>query len=302
MLYKEVEQFAFAFGDWKLTESIQRLEVALFGGHPSLYASQLYPWAPLSEYLHLCYFAYLLLLPVIGGCWYFNGRRRDFHELLLLVSTTLLGSYLFYISYPVDSPFYLFKSLKAPRRARWRFPECTRFGLSRYLAGCVAATAALGLGLGPGHRRVSRCDRLRKVSLRIRRAGRTACGRSGHAILPSVPSEMSRLHLKEPQAATGSSDPELQRLAERDPAPRHQTSHQCPTPISQRRDGHFRPDPTPWHCPGTGSSVARHTWFRRVRARNTMHGPFPHSAARRADDPCPSKRVLACSSFHRQKR
>ena len=114
MLYKEVEQFAFAFGDWKLTESIQRLEVALFGGHPSLYASQLYPWVPLSEYLHLCYFAYLLLLPVIGGCWYFNGRRRDFHELLLLVSTTLLSSYLFYIAYPVDSPFYLFKSLEAP--------------------------------------------------------------------------------------------------------------------------------------------------------------------------------------------
>jgi membrane-associated phospholipid phosphatase len=114
VLYKEAERFALAFGDWRLTESIQRLEVAFFGGHPSLYASRLYPWVPLSEYLHFCYFAYLLLLPVVGGLWYFNGRRRDFHELLLLVSTTLFSSYFFYMSYPVDSPFYLFKRLEAP--------------------------------------------------------------------------------------------------------------------------------------------------------------------------------------------
>jgi membrane-associated phospholipid phosphatase len=114
VLYKEVEKFALAFGDWKLTESIQQLEVSLFGSHPSLYASWLYPWAPLSEYLHFCYFAYLPLLPVIGGWWYLNGRRHDFHELLLLVSTTLFASYLFYIAYPVDSPFYLFQSLEAP--------------------------------------------------------------------------------------------------------------------------------------------------------------------------------------------
>ena len=119
VLYKEVEQFALAFGDWKLTESIQQLEVALFSGHPSLYVSRLYPWAALSEYLHFCYFVYLLLLPAVGGWWYFNGRRRDFQELLLLVSATLFSSYLFYMSYPVDSPFYLFKPLEPPLADRF---------------------------------------------------------------------------------------------------------------------------------------------------------------------------------------
>ncbi len=114
VLYKEVERFALAFGDWRLTKSIQQLEVALFGGHPSLYASSLYPWLPLSEYLHFCYFAYLLLLPIVGGWWYFTGRRHNFHELMLLVSTTLLSSYVFFMSYPVDSPFYLFRPLEAP--------------------------------------------------------------------------------------------------------------------------------------------------------------------------------------------
>ncbi len=114
VLYKEVERFALAFGNWRLTESIQQLEVSFFGGHPSLYASRLCPWVSLSEYLHFCYFAYLLLLPAVGGWWYFNGRRRDFYELLLLVSATLFSSYVFYMSYPVDSPFYLFARLEAP--------------------------------------------------------------------------------------------------------------------------------------------------------------------------------------------
>jgi membrane-associated phospholipid phosphatase len=114
LLYKEVERFALAFGDWRLTETIQRLELSLFGSHPSLYASQRYPWVFLSEYLHFCYFAYLLLLPVVGGLWYFNGRRHHFQELLLLVSATLFSSYVFFMLYPVDSPFYLFEGLQAP--------------------------------------------------------------------------------------------------------------------------------------------------------------------------------------------
>ena len=210
VLYKEVEQFALAFGDWKLTESIQQLEVAVFSGHPSLYVSRLYPWAALSEYLHFCYFVYLLLLPAVGGWWYFNGRRRDFQELLLLVSATLFSSYLFYMSYPVDSPFYLFKPLEAPlghwillsarplllgarRCPRWRFPKCARFGVARDLAGCVAAPAARGLGLGPGDRRIGWRDGLRKVSLCIRCAGRTSSRPSGHGMLPLVPTETSRL-------------------------------------------------------------------------------------------------------------
>ena len=48
VLYKEVEWLAMAFGDWRLTEVLQQIEVAAFNGHPSLYLSQTYPWPPLS--------------------------------------------------------------------------------------------------------------------------------------------------------------------------------------------------------------------------------------------------------------
>lgn len=106
-LYKEVELFAGAFGNWSLTDSLQSLEVSLFAGHPSIYLSERVSSIPLSEYLHFCYLAYVVLFPIIGGYWYFTGKKAWFRELLFLISLTYAVSYLFYILYPVDSPFYL---------------------------------------------------------------------------------------------------------------------------------------------------------------------------------------------------
>lgn len=106
LLYKEVEFLAAAFGNWGLTEPIRSLEVSLFAGHPSVYLSELLEWAPLSEYLHLCYLSHVLLLPIVGGYWY-HTRRDAFYELIFLVSVVLSASYLFFVLFPVDSPFYL---------------------------------------------------------------------------------------------------------------------------------------------------------------------------------------------------
>ena len=106
LLYKEVELLAAAFGNWGLTEPIRSLEVFLFAGHPSNYLCGHLEWAPLSEYLHLCYFAHVLLLPALGGYWY-HTRRETFYELIFLVSVVVATSYLFFILFPVDSPFYL---------------------------------------------------------------------------------------------------------------------------------------------------------------------------------------------------
>lgn len=105
-LYKEVELLARSFGNWGLTERIRDGEVFLFHGHPSLYLSERLPWVPLSEYLHFCYFAYILLIPVVGGYWY-KTRRAAFRELVFVVSLVYLLSFLFFILLPVDSPFYL---------------------------------------------------------------------------------------------------------------------------------------------------------------------------------------------------
>ena len=113
-LYKEVELLAPFLGDWRLTATIPAWESALFAGQPSLYLSERLPFVPLSEYLHFCYLSYAIVIPSLAAYWYVSGRQAAFGELLLLLSTVLLGSYLFFILLPVDSPYYLSQRLGPP--------------------------------------------------------------------------------------------------------------------------------------------------------------------------------------------
>ena len=126
ILYKEVEVLASAFGNWGLTEPIRELEASLFRGHPSIYLSERFAWVPLSEYFYFCYFSYLLLFPVVGGYWYFTRRLVAFRELLFLLSVTLCLSYLIFILFPVDSPFYLSDPPREPLAGHY-FYQLTYF-------------------------------------------------------------------------------------------------------------------------------------------------------------------------------
>jgi len=114
ILYKEVELLAPALGDWRLTAVIPAWESALFTGQPSIYLSERLPFVPLSEYLHFCYLSYVVVIPSVAAYWYFSRRRTAFGELMLLLSAVLLGSYLFFIVLPVDSPYYLSPRLGPP--------------------------------------------------------------------------------------------------------------------------------------------------------------------------------------------
>ena len=114
LLYKEVEVLAAAFGDWRLTDVIPVLEAMVFGGQPSLYLSDYLSFVPLSEFLHFCYLSYVIVIPGLAGYWYIVGPRIAFHELVLLLAMALFGSYLFFILFPVDSPYYLSERLGPP--------------------------------------------------------------------------------------------------------------------------------------------------------------------------------------------
>jgi membrane-associated phospholipid phosphatase len=120
-LYKEVELLAGVIGDWRLTAAIPAWESALFGGQPSLYLSEWLAFVPLSEYLHFCYLSYVVVIPSVAAYWYLSGRRAAFGELLLILSTVLLGSYLFFILLPVDSPYYLSQRLGPPLSGHFFF-------------------------------------------------------------------------------------------------------------------------------------------------------------------------------------
>jgi len=120
-LYKEVELLAPALGDWRLTAAIPTWEAALFAGQPSVYLSERLAFIPLSEYLHFCYAAYVIVIPSVAAYWYVSGRRVAFGELLLMLSTVMLGSYLFFIVLPVDSPYYLSPRLGPPLSGHFFF-------------------------------------------------------------------------------------------------------------------------------------------------------------------------------------
>jgi len=121
LLYKEVELLAPGLGDWRLTTAIPAWESALFGGQPSLFLSERLPFVPLSEYLHFCYLSYVIVIPSVAAYWYVSRREAAFGELLFLLSTVLLGSYLFFILLPVDSPYYLSPRLGPPLAGHFFF-------------------------------------------------------------------------------------------------------------------------------------------------------------------------------------
>ena len=121
LLYKEVELLAAVIGDWRLTAAIPAWESALFAGQPSLYLSERLAFVPLSEYLHFCYLAYAIVIPSVAAYWYVSGRRDAFAELMLMLSAVLLGSYLFFILLPVDSPYYLSQRLGPPLSGHFFF-------------------------------------------------------------------------------------------------------------------------------------------------------------------------------------
>ncbi len=121
LLYKEVELLAPVLGDWRLTAAIPAWEAVLFAGQPSLYLAERLAFVPLSEYLHFCYLSYVIVIPSVAAYWYVSGRQAAFGELLLLLSTVLLASYLFFILLPVDSPYYLSQRLGPPLSGHFFF-------------------------------------------------------------------------------------------------------------------------------------------------------------------------------------
>ena len=82
--------------------------------YPHLWLSEAFPSIIVSECFHFCYFSYILLIPAIGGYWYFSGRRVEFRELLQLLAVTYYASFIFFILYPVYSPYYIFNPHQEP--------------------------------------------------------------------------------------------------------------------------------------------------------------------------------------------
>lgn len=83
----------------------------IFGGQPSMFLSEVLPWVPLSEFIHLGYMSYYLILPapVIAG--YVAAGREGMHRASFTIMATFYSCYMFFILFPVTGPRYEFERI-----------------------------------------------------------------------------------------------------------------------------------------------------------------------------------------------
>eukprot|EP01088_Endostelium_zonatum_P012889 TRINITY_DN2719_c0_g1_i1.p1 TRINITY_DN2719_c0_g1~~TRINITY_DN2719_c0_g1_i1.p1 ORF type:complete len:434 (+),score=43.05 TRINITY_DN2719_c0_g1_i1:633-1934(+) len=98
-------------GTGRYDEALQRFEAQLFKGNPS---TQLRDWYPflnskvLGEYLHLCYFAYYLIIFSAAFFPYFTRPRENFDSVVSALALGFFTCFGFYLVFPVEGPYWKF--------------------------------------------------------------------------------------------------------------------------------------------------------------------------------------------------
>lgn len=114
VLYKLTGWINRGLESWVLDAPLERLEAQLFGGQPSLTFSERAPWPLLSEFLHACYWAYFVLVPLLVIVLAAQKREREAERVAGTIIATFCLCYMFYIWLPVRSPLYNYPPLAPP--------------------------------------------------------------------------------------------------------------------------------------------------------------------------------------------
>lgn len=127
-------------------------EGALFPSNPSVSLAIRWPWAALSELLHLCYLSYYALVYVPPAVLWLRGRRREFAQTVLALVVVYALCFATYTLFPVDGPRFAHGPSAAPigpiRTAVIHLlasgsSQGTAFPSSHMAASLVAAACAL---------------------------------------------------------------------------------------------------------------------------------------------------------------
>jgi membrane-associated phospholipid phosphatase len=87
---------------------VEHVEGALFGFQPSLAFARAVPYRWFSEFMHLSYFFYYLLIPILGFRLWLRGRQQEYHVFLFKTALNMLACYAWFIAVPVSGPKYYF--------------------------------------------------------------------------------------------------------------------------------------------------------------------------------------------------
>jgi len=129
---------------------VVKLEQVIFGCQPSQAFHAALPWLPLSEFLHLAYVAYFLLIPAVFIPLVVQRRERDLALFATSVMATFIPCYFVFILFPVRGPYYYFGPLDAAslgifsRFAHWILNGASSAG-SAFPSSHVAAATCVWL-------------------------------------------------------------------------------------------------------------------------------------------------------------
>ncbi|MGH7541802.1 MAG: phosphatase PAP2 family protein, partial [Gemmatimonadota bacterium] len=112
LLYMELAFLNRLLTDGYVDATVQAWEGALFGVQPSLALSAWLPSFPLSEFLHLGYASYYLIVPAaLLGVWTTRGDAA-LHRTAFTVAATFFLCYVVFIVFPVAGPRYEFEPIR----------------------------------------------------------------------------------------------------------------------------------------------------------------------------------------------
>lgn len=114
LLYHGTGRLNIGLPVWVLDLPLESLEVSLFHGHPSLYLSRLAPWLLLSEFLHLSYVSFYLLVPCLPLALFLERRERLQSYVVFMICTCFSVCLVSFIWFPVTSPLYKFPHIGPP--------------------------------------------------------------------------------------------------------------------------------------------------------------------------------------------
>jgi membrane-associated phospholipid phosphatase len=87
---------------------VLRWDHRLFTEHPHTRLMAALPWQPLSEFLHLSYLVYQILVPILGFTLFFQKRFEALRVMATTMVFTMYTCYLIFIFFPVLGPYYTF--------------------------------------------------------------------------------------------------------------------------------------------------------------------------------------------------
>ena len=101
VVYIQTERMNRIFFKDFLDPYFQRVEYGLFGIKPAIAFAECFPQWWVSEYMHMTYFSYYLMFPILGLILYFRRDRESCDEFVFTLCSTFYVFYLIFISFPV---------------------------------------------------------------------------------------------------------------------------------------------------------------------------------------------------------